>query len=211
MRKALLACGVASSLVYLSADVIGAFQWAGYSYTGQTISELAARDAPSYATVAPLFALYNALIVAFAIGVMETDARRIRWAGVSLAGIGVIGIVAAFFPIQTRGHEWTVNETMHVILTAMTVVLILASMMLGAGADGRVFRIGTGIAAAVVAGCGALAGVMGKDLAEHPVTPLIGVIERLSVFTYLAWVAWLAVVLARRRVKHSVHGPVMAS
>ena len=82
MRRVLLACGVLSSIVYLAADVLGALRWEGYSYVDQTISELAALDAPSRPLVMPLFVTYNLLLFAFAaerrpVG-HARDARRPR-------------------------------------------------------------------------------------------------------------------------------------
>src|SRR4030095_1741392 len=132
-RKLLLACGVLSSLVYLSADVIGAMRWEGYSYLDQTISELAAIGSPSRPLTLALFTLYDLLLIPFAIGVMMTS-RRARAVGILLAVIAVLGMVAAFFPIHVRSHEWTINETMHSILTAIAVFFIVSAMVFSARA-----------------------------------------------------------------------------
>lgn len=45
-RKALLVCGIVSSLLYLAMNVFVAMQWEGYSSASQTISELSAIGAP---------------------------------------------------------------------------------------------------------------------------------------------------------------------
>ena len=92
MRRALLVCGVVSSLVYVTADVLGTLRWEGYSYVDQTISELAAADAPSRPVVMPLFLAYDALLLAFAAGVAGSRVRAARVTAAMLAAVALIGI-----------------------------------------------------------------------------------------------------------------------
>lgn len=47
VRKALLVCGILSSLLYVAIDIYGALQFEGYSYASQAISELTAIGAPT--------------------------------------------------------------------------------------------------------------------------------------------------------------------
>jgi hypothetical protein len=198
-RKLLLACGVLSSLVYLSADVIGAMRWEGYSYLDQTISELAAIGSPSRPVTLALFTLYDVLLIPFAIGVAMTNRRGVREAGVMLAAIAGLGAVAAFFPIHVRGYQWTINETVHGVLTAITVFLIVSAMGLAARAlpgGFRSYSMATLVATLV---SGAMAGWIGRNLANDLPTPWIGVAERISVFAFLLWVAVLAIVLLNER------------
>ena len=193
-RKLLLVCGVLSSLVYLSADVIGALRWEGYSYLDQTISELAAIGSPSRPLTLALFTLYNVLLIPFAIGVVMTS-RRARGAGIMLAGIAGLGVVAALFPIHVRGYAWTINETMHSILTATTVFFIVSAMVFASRALGGGFRIYSIATLVVTLVSGAMAGWIGRNLADNLPTPWIGIAERISVFAFLLWVAVLAIVL----------------
>jgi len=53
-RKALLSCGILSSLVYVAANVAGARRWREYSSVSQTVSELSAIGAPSRPVMVPL-------------------------------------------------------------------------------------------------------------------------------------------------------------
>jgi hypothetical protein len=46
LRKALLVCGILSSLLYVAMTVFVAMRWEGYSSASQTISELSAIGAP---------------------------------------------------------------------------------------------------------------------------------------------------------------------
>src|SRR5215211_3191039 len=59
-RKALLGCGIVSSLVYVAANVLGARRWRDYSLTSQTVSELSAIGAPSRPLVVPLLTAHGA-------------------------------------------------------------------------------------------------------------------------------------------------------
>jgi hypothetical protein len=46
-RKALLVCGILSSLLYVVMNVFVPMQWQGYSSASQTVSELSAIGAPT--------------------------------------------------------------------------------------------------------------------------------------------------------------------
>ena len=197
-RKLLLSCGIASSIVYVAMDLLGARAWDGYSYVDQTVSELAALDAPSRPVAQPLAMIYNLLLIPFAAGVAASAARArsLRIAAAAIAGIGLVGVIAAFFPIQMRGAgTWTINETMHVTLTAITVVLIVVAMGSGAQASGDNFLVYSMTSIAVTVMAGAITSMNGPNLAANLPTPWMGVMERISIFAYLAWVAALAVVL----------------
>src|SRR5687768_11774780 len=71
LRRLLLLCGVFSSVVYLSADVVGGARYPGYSFTSQAVSELMAAGAPSEAFVDPLFLTYGVLALAFGAAVFR--------------------------------------------------------------------------------------------------------------------------------------------
>ena len=203
-RKVLLACGVLSSLLYVATDIIGARQWSGYSYVDQTISELAAIGAPSRPLAAILFLIYGLLLIPFSAGFLASAGgdRNLRIAAIAFAGVPLAGFVSSFFPIHVRGTAWTINETMHSILTGITVVMFVTSMAYAAHAAGRKFLAYSIVTIAVTLLFGALAGWTGRHLAENLPTPWIGITERISVFAYLAWVAAVAVVLMRRDEPH---------
>jgi len=198
-RKFLLVCGVLSSLVYLAMDVLGALRWDGYSYVDQTISELAALGAPSRPIALALGTLYNLLLILFAAGVAASaeGSRGLRTAAAALAGIAATGLIAAFFPIGMRGGAWTINETVHVTLTSIGVLLIVVAMYCSANAAGPRFFLYSMVSLAVMLLFGALAGASGQSLADNLPTPWMGVTERLCIFSYLGWIGVLAAVLMR--------------
>ena len=136
LQTILLACGILSSLLYVATDFLGGMSYEGYSFSAQTISELSAIGAPSKPLVGPLFLTYDVLLVAFGIGVMrETVARKraLRFAAFLLAGIGLIGLaMAPYSALHVRGAEWTISDTLHIVVTTVMVLSILLAVGFGA-------------------------------------------------------------------------------
>ena len=78
-RRALLVCGVLSSLLYVAIDILAALFCPGYRrFSSQAISELMTRGAPTERFVDPLFIWYDVLLVAFGVGVwLSAGGKRI--------------------------------------------------------------------------------------------------------------------------------------
>lgn len=200
-RKFLLGCGILSSVVYLGADILGSLNWPGYSVANQTVSELAAIGSPSRELVMWLFTAYNVLLIAFASGaaLSAADNSDVHRAANAIGMIGWLGIVAAFFPIHMRGYAWTINETMHSVLTAVTVLFIISAIVFGGRTADVRFRAYSITTIALTLGFGAWSGWIGRGLVSDLETPWIGVAERVCIYSYLAWIAVFAVILLRVR------------
>jgi len=199
-RRSLPGCGVLSSLVYVVADILGASSWEGYGYASQSISELSAIGAPSRSLVLPLALAYDALLLAFGLGVCASTgrARALRVTGASLIAVAVFGLIASlWFPMHLRGGEQNLSDGMHIALTAMTVSCIVLAMASAANTAGRRFRVYTLVTLLLVMGFGALAALDGPRVAEDLPTPMLGINERISVGAYLLWVIVLALALPR--------------
>ena len=54
VRKVLLICGILSSLLWITGDILASIQYEGYSFISQTISELSAIGAPTRSFLIPL-------------------------------------------------------------------------------------------------------------------------------------------------------------
>jgi uncharacterized membrane protein (DUF2068 family) len=206
-RKALLACGVLSSLLYVGTDLLGAMRYEGYSYADQTISELSAIGAPTRPLVAPAFFAYGVLVIVFGVGVWRSASqkRALRVVGGLLVGFGVVCLTAPFTPMHQRGTEMTLTDTLHIIGAIVDVLFILLIIGFGAKAFGKGFRpysIGTIL---VVVMFGTLAGLYGPRVAANLPTPWVGVTERISIFASLLWFAVLAVVLLRASSRITPH------
>lgn len=200
-RKWLLICGILSSLVYVAADIFSALQWDGYSYADQTISELSAIGAPSRSTAVPLFLAHAVLVIAFGFGVWASarGTRALRASAGLLIGIGALDLSAPLFPMHQRGTATSLTDTMHIVLTSVTVFLILLAIGFAATVFGerlRRYSVGTIVALLVF---GALTSLDAPRVPLNLPTPWMGVMERIDVGAYLVWQVVLAVALWRIR------------
>lgn len=202
LRKVLLACGIAASLVYVAANMLGAMRWQGYSSTNQAVSELSAIDAPSRPLIVPLMLAHGVLALAFGIGAVWSAGRNrsLRISCWLLVGVGAVDLAAPLFPMHLRGVEGSLTDTMHIIVTGVTVVLFLLAIGFGAAAFGRRFRLYSLVTLVTLLVFGAVAGMQGPQIAANEPTPWHGVYERINIGGYLLWMAVLAVALLRTRV-----------
>lgn len=201
--RALLGCGVLSSVLYVVANVLGARRWREYSLRSQTVSELSAIDAPSRPFVVPLLIVHGALVIPFGVGVWRSAGRRrsLRATGALLVGLGASDLPAPFFPMHRREAlargEGSRTDTMHIAFTSLNSALILLAIAFGSAALGERFRrysIAT-IVAIVVSG--GLTVRQAARLEANLPTPWAGVTERISIGGYLLWQAVLAIALTR--------------
>jgi hypothetical membrane protein len=199
LRRVLLICGILASLIYVATDILAGKLWEGYSFTSQAISELSAIGAPTRPLVVTLGIIYDVLLIAFGLCVWVLAGQRrraLRLTGGLLVGIGGIGLVWTQFPMHLRGAEMTFTDTMHWTIAGVVVLLILLMIALGVIAYRKWFRlysIGTLVTLLVVGMWSIFVG--GAQIAAHQSTPVFGVMERITVYGYLAWVAALAIVL----------------
>jgi hypothetical protein len=195
-----LICGIVSSLFYAGADVLAAMRYADYhSFTSQSISELMALGAPSRPLVLLLLTAHGLLALAFGIGVWGSAAQnfRLRLTGWVLIALGVVDLAAPFFPMHVRGADATLTDSLHIILTIATVLLILLAIAVGAAALGKWFRRYSIATILILVVFGALAGLEGVRIAAQEPTPWVGVTERINIAGYLLWQVVLAISLLR--------------
>jgi hypothetical membrane protein len=202
VRQVLLACGILSSLLYVATDVLGGMRYEGYSFTSQAISELMAIGAPSEALVDPLFITYGVLALAFGVGVFREGAgrsRAMRITGALLIGYAAIGFMGpTFFEMHQRGAGGSASDAPHVVLTGALVLLTLLAIGFGAFALGTRFRVYSFATLLTVVVLGALTAPYGARLAAGQPTPGFGIVERVNIYSSMAWVAVLAIALLRR-------------
>jgi hypothetical protein len=202
LKKILLICGILASLLYITATILGAMRWDGYSSTYQTVSELIAINAPSAPLVVPLFLVYSILMFAFGLGVWRSsDHKRVLRIGACfIVAKEVLGLAATLFtPMHMRGQETTLTDTMHALLTGVGVFLCMfPAIGLAATAFGKQFRlysIGTMLIFIVF---GIVSFLAAPQLAANQPTPLLGVWERVNIFGYLLWIVVLAITLLKK-------------
>jgi hypothetical protein len=199
VKKTLLICGIISSLLYVGTDILLALHWEGYSYADQAISELSAIGAPTRPLWIAMSFLFNPLVIAFGAGVRWSAGgkRSLRVTGILLIVWGAIGFVWLFFPMHLRGAEFSATDTMHLVMSGMTVLLITLFIGFGSGARGKWFRLYSILTILALLGFGALVGLQAPRVAAGLPTPWMGVMERVSVYSPMLWVIVLAAVLLR--------------
>ena len=200
-RKALLVCGILSSLLY--GAMIGAPGSEGYSRMSQTPSELTAIGAPTRSLWMQLGAVYTVLVTAFGWGVWKSAGRdrALRIVGGLLVAYGSLGLLWPFAPMHQRevlaAGGGTLSDTMHVVLASATVLLMFVAMGVAARAFGKRFRLYSIASIVVLVAFGALTFWEAPRVQANLPTPWIGLWERINISVFLLWVVVLATVLLR--------------
>jgi len=201
VRKALLGCGILSSLLYVAMNVFVAMHWQGYSSVFQTVSELSAIDAPTRPVWVPLGIAYTLLVAAFGVGVWQSAGRNrpLRVVGALMIVSGILGL--GWPPMHQRAvlaaGGGTLTDTLHLVWSGMTVLLFILEIGFGAAALGKRFRVYSTITMVVLVVFGALVGMNAPKVGANLPTPWIGVWERINIGAFLLWVVVLAIALLR--------------
>jgi hypothetical protein len=201
VRRTLLLCGILSSFVYVATNMYVASQAVGYSTVNQTVSELSAIDAPTRSVWVPLLGVYGVLLLAFGMGVWLSgrNSRPLRITAGLLIAHAVFG---AFWPpmhlrpVLAAGGA-TLTDTLHIVWTVVTVVLMMLSIGFAAAALGKRFRIYSIATAVLLVALGMVTGTYAPAIEANLPTPWVGVWERIDIALFMAWVIVLATSLLR--------------
>jgi hypothetical protein len=200
-RKALLVCGVASSLLY--ALMIWGIRYEGYNPISQVPSELTAIGAPTQALWARLGWTYTVLITAFGIGVWKSAGgnRAVQVVGGLILAHASLGLLWPFAPMHQRdvlaAGGGSLSDTLHQVLAAVTVFLMFLAIGFGATAFGKRFRLYSIVTIVVLLVFGGLTFLEAPRLQMNLPTPWIGLWERINISVFLLWAVTLAAVLWR--------------
>jgi hypothetical protein len=207
--RALLVCGILSSLLYVAMNIVGALRFEGYDWLSQTVSELSAIDAPTRPLWVALAIPYTLLVVAFGWGVRKSSGqnRRLHVVGGLILAYGALGFLWPFAPMHLRGATFTATDAMHIVLGSATVVLMLLAVWCGAGALGRTFRVYSFVTLLIVLLFGALTGWEAPGIAANSPTPKLGLWERINIGAFLLWIVVLATTLLRALNPKTTFGP----
>jgi hypothetical protein len=196
--RVLLKCGAISSAIYIATDIFLALQTKGYSYTDQAISELSAIGAVTRPFWIGMTLIYAPLVIAFGIGVwMAAKKTLLRITGILIAIWGANAYVWLFFPMHMRGAIGSTTDTMHLVMSGLTVLLMVVFIALGAGAKGKWFFAYSILTILAMLVFGALVGAQAPKVAAQLPTPWMGILERISVYAPMIWVFALAVVMLK--------------
>ncbi|MFX0087084.1 MAG: DUF998 domain-containing protein [Candidatus Hodarchaeota archaeon] len=204
LQKFLFICGILSSLLYVSTDLLGGILLEDYDFVSHYISELSAIGVPSRSLVIPLYIAYDILMIAFGLGVLIAANRKhaLHLTGGLLIGFAGVGFVGLFFPMHPRGVEATFTDTIHQIIAGVTVLFILlaigsGTIESGATAYGKKFRLYSAGTLLILLMLGVLPFLEAAQIVTGQSTPWVGLIERIIAYIYLLWVIMLAIILLR--------------
>jgi len=198
-----LGAGILAPFLYTATVAVGAAFQPGYSHIANAISELL--EAGRGAALEPFMLLYNLLIVTFALGVAASLARRdlLFRIGATLLGLGgVLGVAMTPFPMDPIGSSATAAGITHIVIAGMMSITSMVCLLCFALAwrrqvDGGVRSIYAFLSLAIVFVSGGIAAVSAAGR-----WPLMGLFERLTIGTYLAWIMVLAIDLLRPIVRN---------
>lgn len=202
-RKVLLLCGILSSLLWpISAEVLAATLYKGYDPFSQAISELTSIGAPTRDALTVEGFFYEALVIAFGIGVWKSARgnKPLRVTGALLIAYGAVGPLWLPFPMTARQNisgAASFTDIMHIVLGGVDALLYLAILGFGAAAFGKGFRVYSVLSLVVVLVFGAWTNSFVPRVAAGEPTPWLGVIERIMIGSFLLWVVVLAIMLLR--------------
>ena len=199
VKKSLLLAGVAAVVVYSIGDLVSALLYDGYSYLDQAISELSAFGSPVRPLMVTVILIHNVLLLAFGIGLLGVARRRsVWWIGALLvAELVLVGIAThTFWAMSSRDMATGFNDTMHITLSAVFSLLVVAMMILSAVAYSGWFRLYALATMVVVVSFGMASSLAIRGI-EQDDTPWAGGFERINAYAYFAWLVVLAVMVIR--------------
>ena len=197
-RSLLLAAGIAAPLLYLATVVLGGWLTPDYSHLGLPVSALFAVGAPLAGPVSAAFILYNVLLIAFGLGLWAGGREYplpLRLAAGMILLNGLFGLVIELFPMDAVGAPVTPTGITHMVLAGLLVLTCTAAMalVLFGWRDRGAFAGGTALLLVLMLAGGALAA-----MAAAQAWPLVGLFQRITIGSYLVWIAWLALTALRR-------------
>jgi hypothetical protein len=205
LKKVLLGCGIASSVLYVAGDVLASLRYAGYSYADQTFSELLAEGAPTRPLMIVLAGVgYTALVSAFGVGVwMAGGSRTARRTGALLVGYALVGAVTGIgFRMNTRevlaagADDW--RNALHGPGTMVQSLFVVLAIGVGARLLRQPFGWYSYATIASLLVFGVVTGLAIPRMTANEPTPWMGALERVNIYATMLWVAVLAGGLLRR-------------
>lgn len=188
MKKSMLnvfgLAGVVSFVSYAVAVIFSPLAYPGYDWLSQAVSDLSAASSPSLSLWNSLTAFYNVCetlcVTVVCLGIRGKKNKLLR-VGVYIFAVmeWVSAVGYRAFPLSESGYAGAFQDVMHMIVTAVVVLLSIASLtiIVIAGAKDKSCR-SYGICA-LVALLMMLTGALGMKIVP---AAYFGVVERFSVF-----------------------------
>jgi hypothetical protein len=201
IQQGLIFCGILSSLLYVAMNVLVAMEYKGYNAMSQAVSELSAIGAPTRTLWVLLGIVYTLLVAAFGYGTWKQVGANqpLRITGGLLFAYGITGLFWPFAPMHQRqviaAGGGTLSDTLHIVFSIATVLLMLFAMGFGAKAWGKWFRLYSIVTIILLLVLGTWTSKEGAKLDANLPTPWLGLVERVLIGLFLLWVVILAIKL----------------
>ncbi len=204
-NKVLMLCGILAPVVYVLTVILGGIIRPGYSHISQAVSDLIATAAPNKSLLDPLFALYNILVIAFALGLLQHvrndhQNRRILIGTIGaliLVAQGIFGLATLFFPEPAGGTSVAITSTgaMHIIFAGLSsLTTMIAILLLGFWFKNsqhlRRYGLYSFFSVSAVFLTGGLAAF---SVATQ--SPVAGLVERITIGGFIQWVFVIALMM----------------
>ena len=200
-----LLTGSAAALIYLVAVALGGAITPGYSHIRDHVSTLLQAGSQNGMPLIPLFLAYNLLTMAMGATLVTvvrgTDGRRRlvgMLAGWAVVAAGIAGAATLAFPQDPIGATVTATGATHIALAGVSALLTMVAVGLAGfwflGTTGRRALAWYSFATLVVifAGGGIAA------IATANLDPLMGLYERVAIFSFVQWLLVVGLVLNLR-------------
>jgi len=204
-QKLMLGCGMMASLLYIAMCIFIPSHFRGYHSAAQTISELSAIGAPTRRCWVGLASIYTLLMIAFGWAVWQSAKgnRALRIAALLLLAYSLAGLFWPLAPMHLREDLATGKESgsdqVHLLLAAVTVLLMTGSMAFAAAAFNKQFAIYSIISLLALLFFGVLTARDAPRIRANLPTPFTGIWERINVGIFLLWIIMLAAMLWKRK------------
>ncbi len=179
--------GIVSIVFYLLHDIIGAKYYPNYDWLSQAVSDLTAKDAPSFIIAngyVTIYGIFNCLCCALISILIKNENSKVLKIGVYTFSIMnfISAVGYALFPLSSAGFDGSIQSIIHVyIITTLVVLLSIISLTLIAvgslrGKDKHKYLGTFAILALVLMFVGAVgSGIVPKEY--------FGVVERFSTYS----------------------------
>jgi len=201
-RRFFFACGIGASVLFVAMTLFVGLFWEGYSVISRVPSELSAIGAPTRPLWIGLGIVYAVLMVAFGWMVWKSAPpnRALRVVGALVVAHTVFG---QFWPPMHQravlaAGGGTLTDTLHLAWSVVTGVFFMLIVGFGAAALGKRFRVYSIATMVIVLACGAVTGTYASRVQADLPTPWVGVWERISIATFMGWIAVLAIALRQQ-------------
>ncbi len=201
MKRIYLLSGVVSPFLYTFTVILGGLLWHDYSHTSQAISELTAAGAPFRLTLNILFSISLLLACCFAITslqyIKQYNNRSLNISMWILFTISILSLLWAFFPMDPRGADTTIQGVVHLILAGIVSPLtIICPVLVGLGFRKinkfKGYTIYCLISAAIILVTGVIAALSTQNESAY-----MGIYARLTIGSYQQWLAVTALFFYR--------------